>query len=100
MRKALDINSLRGHVGPGSDWAVENGGRVKARREQLSLTARQVAQFCDIPVQTIYRVESGKVVPRDYIRAAIAHVLCCEVGDLFLPPDRDFIAGFMDEAAA
>ncbi len=98
--QALDVPALRDAVGPGSPWAKANGQRVIARRDVLGLTVRQVAQFLDVPVQTIYRIESGENTGRDYLRFGLAHVLVCSVDELFPPLDREAIAEFMDDAEA
>lgn len=99
MANVLDTESLKMSMTAGSKWAVAVGARVAARRTDLSLTVRQVATVIDVPVQTIYRVESGDLVARDYLRLALGHALVCDSAELFAMPTRAEVAEYMDVAA-
>lgn len=99
MRVILDTESLKTEMSANAKWACRVGAIVTERREALGLSVRQVAAVIDVPVQTLYRVEKGELIPRDYLRLAIAHVLAVEVVDLFPMPSRQQVAEYMDVAA-
>lgn len=88
MPNLLEDDALRSHLGPGGRWAVECGRRVKARRHELSFTLQQVADMAGSTLQTVSRVEAGKLVPRDHLKVALACALFVEPGELFALPDR------------
>ena len=92
VRTILETKSLKVAMASGSDWAREAGARVRKRRLQLGLTVRQVSAVIDVPVQTIYRVESGQLIIKDYLRLAIAHALATEVTELFEMPSCERVA--------
>jgi transcriptional regulator with XRE-family HTH domain len=68
------------------------GALVKARRRLLQLSQPQLAELVGCRVQTISKVERGQIVPRDYLKAAIALNLAAEVGELFPWPTRRELA--------
>lgn len=70
---------------------VECGARVKARRQELGVRQGPIAKRVGVPVQTISKIERGDVMPRDYLKAAIAVVLGCAIDDLWPYPDRHVI---------
>lgn len=84
----LEADALRTLMGPGGAWAKECGARMKKRRLELKLSQETLARACDTRLQTISRVEGGALVPRDYLRAAIAYSLGLEVNDIWTPPTR------------
>lgn len=85
----LNTDKLRAAHGPGSKWAREAGERVQARRAELKVSQQWVAGAANTTLQTIFRVERGELVPRDYLRGAIAFALMTEVDDLWRPSTRD-----------
>jgi hypothetical protein len=58
---------------------------------ELGFTLESLAGAVDTRLQTISRVEAGSLVPRDYLRAAIAYALATEVDNLWTPPTRKVI---------
>lgn len=72
--------------------ALSWGALVKARRQMLRLSQPQLANLVGCRVQTISKVERGQIVARDYLKAAIAIALACEVADLFPWPTRRELA--------
>lgn len=80
LRSKIDAESLT--------W----GALVKARRRLLHLSQPQLADLVGCRVQTISKVERGQIVPRDYLKAAIALSLATEVGELFPWPTRRELA--------
>lgn len=64
------------------------GELVRARRKALGLTLEQTSPIVGVPVQTLSKIERGQIVARDYLRAALAVALVCEVSDLFPPLTR------------
>ena len=98
-KKRLDTEALNGHLAAGSPWAIANGTRLRTRRKHSNMTVRSLADAVGTTGQTIYAIEQGNLVPRDYLRLAIAHVMGCDVSELFPLPTREQVASFMDEAA-
>jgi transcriptional regulator with XRE-family HTH domain len=68
------------------------GGRVRARREDLGLTLEQVADMTGSTAPTIFKIEQGKIAPRDHLRIALAFALATEVDRLFPIPNRETIS--------
>lgn len=93
----LEDDALRTFLGPGGRWASECGARVKHRRGELNFTLQRVADLTGSTPQTIARVESGAIVPRDKLRVAIAFALFVEVDRLWPWPSRELVH---DRAAA
>ena len=85
----LDSAELRDLTKPGSAWAKACGTRVRARRETLRFSRAQVAQAAGSTEMTVHRIESGALVPRDYLRLALALTLFCEVDELWPPLSRE-----------
>jgi len=99
MRKIIDTESLKAELAAGGRWATTVGKGVAKRRSELGLSVRDVAAMSNVPVQTIYRIEAGELIARDYLRLAVAHVLCTDAASLFALPDREAVAAYMDVAA-
>lgn len=68
----IDSPALREYLGPKGPWAIECGSRVRKYREKLSKSETWLAAAVGVSAQTIHEVEAGRIVPRDYLRAAIA----------------------------
>lgn len=83
---------LRRQLGPKSHWAIRCGALVRKRRTDLGLSLEQVAVLCDVSVNTVHKVETGALVPRDYLRAAVSFALALEVTDLWPPMRRAELA--------
>ena len=56
---------------------------IKALREKEGMTASQLAEKVDVPVQTIKYLEEGRYSPSLLLAYKIAEVLKCKVEDLF-----------------
>lgn len=67
------------------------GGRVQSRRKAIKLSLEDVAELAHTSKQTISRIEHGDLVPRDYMRLAIAFALQCEPAELFPLPTRQAV---------
>lgn len=70
-------------------WSKECGDRVRKARIEIGVTQQKLAETIPCPFQTISKVERGEIVPRDYLRAAIALRLCKEVHELWPYPSRE-----------
>lgn len=69
----IDAPALREYLGPRGPWALECGDRVKKYRLRIEgMTETVLAATVGTTAQTIKMVEAGNLVPRDYLRAAIA----------------------------
>lgn len=56
---------------------------IKALREKAGMTASQLAEKVDVPIQTIKYLEEGRYSPSLLLAYKIAEVLKCKVEDLF-----------------
>jgi DNA-binding XRE family transcriptional regulator len=88
-RESLDLDGLRILF---DQHRLESGARVHARRKELGLSQEKIAKAVGVTIQTISKIERGDILPRDYLRAAISHVLACEIDDLWPYPGRLAIA--------
>lgn len=70
-----------------SGWGAE----VRRLREERDLTQQQLVELVDgLSVQTISQIERGAIIPRDYLKCAVATALGTEPSDLFgLPSAAD-----------
>lgn len=96
MSRVVEIPSpeeLRSLVGPRSPWAVRCGDRVSARRTALEITEEELAASVGVSTMTIKRIESGEIVPRDYLRLAVALALVDDVQRLWEPLRRPDVMG-------
>lgn len=61
------------------------GKRVKERRDLLGLSQRDLAGLVVPPTTqaTIYKIENGKITPRDHLKQQIAAALRTTTSDLF-----------------
>jgi len=75
--EVIDSAALREYLRPGGPWATECGQRVRKYRHQLGEkhTETWLGAAVGKSAQTIRMVEAGQIVPRDYLRAAIAFAL-------------------------
>lgn len=62
------------------------GAAVRKRREKRGLSQAQLARACDTSQQTIAKIETGKLIPRDRLKVVIAARLGVAVADLFAWP--------------
>lgn len=90
----MDTIGIRLHVT--EELARQWGENVAKRRDDLRLNQRGLAELIGggVAVQTISKLERGEIVPRDYLKIAIALALQIEVDDLFPMPDRKRLARF------
>lgn len=88
----VDTEALRSELKGGGPWAVQCGSRITARRAELELSQHDLSILTRVPTQTIWRIEKGVIVPRDYLRVAIAQALGCDVQDLWPWPSRQRVA--------
>lgn len=84
----IDTAVLREYLGPDGAWAREAGSKIKDLRSTFNgMSEEDLAGHVGVSVTTIKSIESGRIVPRDYLRAAIAGTLCRDVADIW-PPMR------------
>jgi transcriptional regulator with XRE-family HTH domain len=62
------------------------GPRCRARRKELGLSLEVVAGMCGVSPQTIHKVETGEITPREHLRYALALALMVEPDALFPAP--------------
>jgi transcriptional regulator with XRE-family HTH domain len=67
------------------------GGRVRQRREDLGYTLARLAALTGTTAQTINKIETGEITPRDHLRIALAFALATEIDRLFPLPKREVI---------
>lgn len=96
---AIDGEAIRAITGPKSPWAKQCGKRVEKRRADLRFSRAQVARGAGATEMTIFRIERGELVPRDYLRLALAMTLFCEVDDLWPAMTRQEISKALEEAS-
>lgn len=75
-----------------SEIFVQWGERVAARRDDLKMTQRQLADACEVTTTTISRIERGLETPRIALMARIAKALHQEIERLFPYPKIDWNA--------
>lgn len=73
----LDQDLIKAHFRREGRWARERGAVVRARRVELGLTKIELAERCQIREMTVYRIESGLMVPSNWLQAVMAHALAC-----------------------
>lgn len=56
---------------------------VHARRLELGLSRARLARAAGLGINTVWRVESGRVAPQRSTRMLLAHALACDLADLF-----------------
>lgn len=107
--EAIDTAALRTHLGPRGPWASDAAARIQTLLDTLDPAikaagvARQsqwLAREVDVTETTIVSILRGELVPRDYLRAAIAWRLGKDVADIWPPLRRDRISDFVEAAVA
>lgn len=73
--EVIDAPALREYLGPRGPWATESGQRVRKFRTRMEKSETWLAAAVGVSAQTVRQVECGAIVPRDYLRAAIAFAL-------------------------
>lgn len=92
----IDLDQLRAYLDRESRmW----GMLVRSRREMLGFTLEQVATLAGTTVPTLFKIEKGKIQPRDHLRVALAFALQTEVLHLFPIPDRKTIVAELAKAS-
>lgn len=85
----IDAPALREYLGPRGPWAIEAGARVKEYRLRIAgLTETVLAARVGATGQTIRMIEAGNLVPRDYLRSAIAFAVGQDVSTIWPPLTR------------
>lgn len=70
--------------------AIDNGNMIAQRRIAMGIRQHELATLTDLTPASISRIEDGLLVPRDYVRVAIAAALDVEPGELWpYPPLAD-----------
>lgn len=86
----IDAPALRAYLGPYGPWARECGERVTKYRLALAgMTEATLAELVGTSRQTIISIEAGRIVPRDYLRAAIAFALGKNSEAIWAPIKRE-----------
>ena len=84
----IDTPALRDHLKAGGPWAAECGARVKRYRMRMDVSPTWLAAVVGVSLQTISEVEAGRLVPRDYLRSAIAFALGQDTETIWPPLTR------------
>jgi DNA-binding XRE family transcriptional regulator len=87
--RTIDTAALRSQLGPQGPWAVRAGLRVAELRKRQGLSETHLAAAVSVTATTIKQIETGNLVPRDYLRAALAWALGRDVDDIWSPIRRD-----------
>lgn len=86
--EVIDTAAIREYLGPKGPWAVEAGARVRKYRVRCGQTETWLAAVVGTTAQTIRMVEAGALVPRDYLRSAIAFALGQDPETIWPPLSR------------
>lgn len=89
MPDTINLDALRGYF---AEQTVESGKRIRERRKALGLTLEQLAGIVGCSLQTISMIERGHIIPRDYLKAALALSLAQEMLELWPVPNRATLA--------
>ena len=81
----LDVPAIKEHLRPYGPWAIAAGKRVTAAREAAELAPVELATVVGVSLTTIKEIEAGQLVPREYLRHAIAWTTGAKVADLWPP---------------
>lgn len=101
----IDTAALRDHLGPRGPWAKDAATRIAELLEDLrpaieALGFKRPEQWLaaetSVTETTIQGVLRGDLVPRDYLRAAIAWRLGKDVADIWPPMRRAAAGNFLD----
>jgi transcriptional regulator with XRE-family HTH domain len=84
----LDQDAITALFKPDGRWPRERGACVRERRIELGLTKIELAERCQIREATVYRIETGAMVPSDRLRAVMAYALDTRPEDLWVFPPR------------
>ena len=79
----LDLEALKEHLGPGGPWAEQAGRTVKRLRIERGWSAAHLGRLIGISRTAVGELEAGRIIPRDYLRAATAYVLARDVDDIW-----------------
>ncbi len=63
--------------------AVAAGAEIARRRTAKGLGPTVFAAFLGVRLQTLHKIETGEIVPRDHLKAAIALALDVDLDDLY-----------------
>lgn len=96
----LDAVLLRERMRPGSEWAKASGARLADIRERRGWHQRDLAGLVGVPFETIWKAEKGDLLPRDYLRVAIAQALACDVNEIWPWPTKEWVAEVACQAVA
>lgn len=66
---------------------------MNARRTALEIAEEELAESVGVSTMTIKRIESGEIVPRDYLRLGVALALVDDVHRLWEPLRRSDVMG-------
>lgn len=81
----IDISALREYLGSGGPWAIDAGAKVARKRTEFGWSETRLAALVGVTATTVRQIESGALVPREYLRSAIAFSLGQDV-EFFWPP--------------
>lgn len=85
MAALIDAPALREYLGPHGPWAKECGERVTKYLGRIGQSEAWLADAVGTTATTVKEIQAGRLVPRDYLRAAIAFALGQDV-DTIWPP--------------
>lgn len=86
--QVIDTPALREYLGANGPWAKECGERVAKFRQQMGQSETWLAAVVGTTAQSIRMIEAGRIVPREYLRAAIAFALGKDLDTIWPPLSR------------
>lgn len=81
--------------------AIDAGERIREERIAKGWGPTHFCALIGVPLQTLHKVEVGEIVPRDYLKAAIALALDIDLAELYRwPTNREIRTDVRKRTAA
>lgn len=81
-------------------WGEHIGAEIRTKRLTKGWGPTFFAGLIDVPLQTLHKIETGEIIPRDHLKAAIALALGVELSDLYPWPTAETLLAEVRKAAA
>lgn len=79
---------------------VAVGARIRERRLEQGIGPTHFGALLGVGLQTVHKIETGEIVPRDHLKAAIALALEIELDELYPWPSTDELVDALHAGAA
>jgi DNA-binding XRE family transcriptional regulator len=89
----LDRNAIDDMFRPEGRWARERGAALKERRIECGLTPGQLADASGVRHPTVYRIETGAIIPSFSLRVILAFNLDTRPEVLWPYPSDETVKG-------